>query len=170
MKKFFLFLTVFTSIFFYGCSNCSTTADIPAVSGFDVNRYLGKWYEIARLPFYFEKDMSMVTANYFLTPDGKLHVINSGIKNGKPKEIHGYVRNAGAPGTGELEVSFFRPFYGKYRIIYLDKDYQVALVTSDCRDKLWILSRTPELPPETLADLLFMLNKMKFNTAELIFK
>ena len=97
--------------FFMLVAGCSAVKqpEIPAVTGFDASRYSGKWYEIARLPNYFEKDLHYITAEYTLLPDGKLQVVNSGIKKGKTKNISGIARFAGAADTGNLEVSFFIP-------------------------------------------------------------
>ncbi len=133
-----------------GCRGAASTADIPAVTGFEAERYMGRWYEIARLPHRFERGMDQVTADYSLAGDGRITVVNSGVKAGEPRRIQGVARFTGAPGCGELEVSFFRPFWGDYRIIRLEPDYSAAVVTSGTRDYLWILSRTPELEPEQL--------------------
>lgn len=125
-----------------GCSAFTSTSAIPAVAPFDLPRYLGVWHEAARLPHSFERGMNYVTAEYFRDPDGNLRVCNRGVKDGKPKEIFGYLRQK-TPGTGELEVSFFRPFYGSYRIIALKPDYSAALVTSAAKNYAWILVRDP---------------------------
>ena len=139
------FLTALAAIFFYGCYE---TKNIPAVTGFDLKRYLGKWYEIYRLPNRFEQGMSKVSAEYMMTQDGVCKVINRGIRDGVEKSITGFVRFSGKKDTGELEVSFFRPFYGDYKIILLEKDYSAAIVTSGTMDYLWILSRTKNISPE----------------------
>lgn len=140
-----------------GCPGCGkSTSHIPAVTDFDPVRYAGTWYEIARLPHRFERDMTNVRAEYSVRPDGRVDVVNRGMKDGKEKEIRGIARRSeGFPSSvGELEVSFFGPFYGKYRIVYLKEDYSTAMVTSGTMDHFWILSRTPELSEKVLGELL----------------
>ena len=153
-----------------GCAGCGeSTSHIPAITGFDPVRYAGNWYEIARLPHRFERGMTNVYAEYTLRPDGRIDVVNRGVKAGKEKEIRGIARKSEGypPGVGELEVSFFRPFYGKYRIIYLNEDHSTAMVTADTMDYFWILARTPELPDEVLEDLLRQAGNWGFSTENL---
>ena len=128
-----------------GLSGCGdkSSMHIAAVENFELERYLGKWYEICRLPNYFEDGMDNVQAEYTRKSDGGVKVVNSGIKNGKYKSISGVVRSVGERGRGELEVSFFRPFYNRYRIIRLLPDYSLAAVTGENMNYLWVLSRTP---------------------------
>ena len=145
-----------------GCRHENSTRNIPAVTGFEVARYMGKWHEIARLPHRFERDVVDASAEYSLRADGTVNVINSGFRNGVPTSVEGVARSAGQPGVGELEVSFFRPFYGAYRIIHLEPDYSAAVVTSDTRDYLWILSRRKTMPKEQLARYLTMLEAWNF--------
>ena len=155
----------------FGCftDQEASTAHIPCVDGVDPAKYAGEWFEIARLPHRFERGMTDVKANYELRTDGRINVINSGEKDGARKEIRGIARFAGGypPGQGELEVSFFRPFYGKYRIIHLEKDYSAAIVTSGTKDYFWILARTASLPREQLDRYLNMAAAWGFNTAAL---
>ena len=148
-----------------GCHECGkSTAHIPSVTNFDPERYAGIWYEIARLPNWFEREMSDVQAEYTLRPDGTINVVNRGIRDGQEKETRGIARKDESypPSVGELEVSFFRPFYGKYRIIYLNDDSTVAMVTSGTMDYFWILSRTPDLPGNTKNELLRMAESWGF--------
>ena len=102
-----------------GCRNAESTASIPAVRPFDAERYLGTWYEIARLPHSFERDMTRVTAVYTARKDGGIDVLNSGWRDGEHRTARGRARFLGDSTVGELEVSFFGPFYGQYRIIKL---------------------------------------------------
>ena len=146
----------------FGCRPANDTAGIAAVTGFDAARYMGKWYEIARLPHRFERDVTEPAAEYTLQEDGTVKVVNSGLRDGSPTQVTGVARFAGKHDVGELEVSFFRPFYGAYRIIYLEPDYSAAIVTSDSRDYLWILGRSPSLPREQLARYLTMLEQQGF--------
>ena len=149
-----------------GCR--STLPVIPAVSGFEVDKYLGKWYEICRLPNWFERDMSRVSAEYFRSPDGSLRVINRGSKNGVAKSVSGFIRFAGSSDIGELQVSFFRPFYADYRIIKLAPDYRYSVVTSRDGTLLWVLSRTAQLAESDQAEIMDFLRKHAFPVEKLI--
>ena len=146
-----------------GCSKVNTN-HIPAVENFKLQRYMGVWYEIARLPHSFERDIVDAQAEYALLPDGRVRVVNRGERNGKPSSITGIARPAGIQSIGDLEVSFFYPFYSKYKIIYLDKDYQIAIVTSDSMDYFWILSRKPQISSKQLADCLKKAQEWGFET------
>ncbi len=163
MKK-FMFLS-----FLLALAGCKTTREIPAVSGFETDKYLGQWYEIARLPNWFEKDMSDVSAEYSRQPDNSLQVINRGMKNGKEKSVTGKIRQSEKSDTGELEVSFFWPFYASYRIIKLAPDYRYSVVMGDTPEYLWILSRTPHLDPADLQEIITFLENHGFPVDKLIF-
>ena len=158
-------------VFLLLLAGCSSTdqPEIPAVTKFDIHRYTGTWYEIARLPNFFEKGLQNVSAEYTLLPDGMIRVVNRGVKNGKEKSISGFARFAGSANTGELEVSFFRPFYSPYRIIHLDPEYTVACVMGKNTSFAWILARTPELPPEKLVEAVNFLRKNGFAVEKLIY-
>ena len=133
-------------LFSGGCGSAGSTAFIPAVENFDPQGYEGVWYEIARLPNFFEKDMTHVQACYTLQSDGSIVVVNSGRKNGAWKEITGKARLLDPEKKeGELEVSFFGPFYSAYRIVDLDENGQTAIVCGSDMDLLWILAPTPEI-------------------------
>ena len=151
-----------------GCA--ASTADIPAVKDLELDRYLGTWYEIARLPHRFERGLDFVRAEYSLDPDGSVKVVNSGFRNGEARTAVGraVLKHPGAkPLTGELRVSFFRPFYADYRIIELDPEYRCAVVTGSTRDYLWILSREPAMAKEQLAAILERLKKLGFAVEKL---
>jgi apolipoprotein D and lipocalin family protein len=130
------------------------------VQSVDANKYLGTWYEIARLDHTFEKGLEQVTAKYSLEKDGNIKVINKGYKTESKewKEAVGKAKfvdpaNADGSRTGRLKVSFFGPFYGAYNIIELDKpNYNYAIVSGG-QEYFWILSRTPQLD-ETLKQTL----------------
>lgn len=149
-----------------GCA--ASTADIPAVTGFELERYLGGWYEIARLPHRFERGLDFVRAEYTPAPDGSVRVVNSGIRDGEKRSVVGRAVLKD-PAKGELRVSFFRPFYGDYRIIELDPEYRYAVVTGATRDYLWILSREPKMAEPQLAGMLERLGKLGFDTEKLEF-
>ncbi len=129
--------------------------DNSVISSFDLNRYLGRWYEIARFDHSFERGMQNVMAEYSLKDDGMVKVLNSGWKDGKYKVAEGKARQPDPTGDpAHLEVSFFLFFYSDYNILMLDKDYQIVLVGSKSPKYLWILSRTPEVSDEVLDHVL----------------
>ena len=145
---------------------------IHPVAGFKKDKYLGKWYEIARLDNKFERGLSEISAEYSVREDGGIKVLNRGynIEKGKWKDAEGKAYFVGNDDVGHLKVSFFGPFYGSYVVFDLDvKDYQYAYVTSYKKDLLWFLSRTPVV---TDADKQKFINRVKkdgFNADELIF-
>lgn len=152
---------------------CTGAPDgVVVVKDFEIERYLGTWYEIARLDHRFERGLSQVTANYSLRDDGGVHVVNRGynIAEDEWDEAIGKAYFVGDSNVGQLKVSFFGPFYGGYNIIELDKaGYQYSLVAGPDLDYLWILSRTPQLDEATLETLLNKARDLGFATDELIF-
>jgi apolipoprotein D and lipocalin family protein len=154
-------------------SGCTGTPDgVQAVTGFELDRYLGTWYEIARLDHRFERGMSDVTANYSMSDDGGVRVVNRGFKiaDGEWDEATGKAYFVGDSDVGQLKVSFFGPFYGGYNIIELDKDnYQYALIAGPDRSYLWLLARSPELDDRVLARLVAKARNLGFATDELIY-
>lgn len=130
----------------------SSCASIPkgaqVVQGFDADKYLGTWYEIARLDHRFERGMDNVVAQYSLKENGKIRVLNSGYreKNQEWKSAEGVAKFRGDENKGALKVSFFGPFYSPYNVIALDDDYQYALVVGNSLKYLWILSREKTIP------------------------
>ena len=149
------------------CGCAASTDSIASVRNFDSKRYLGTWYEIARLPHRFERDLDFVSAHYSEQGDGTIRVVNRGQRDGKEREAVGKAHFKGASDVGELRVSFFGPFYGDYRIIDLAPDYSHAVVTSGTMDYLWILSRTPQLPQERLSAILEQLRSRGFDIGRL---
>lgn len=133
----------------------------------DLGKYLGRWYEIARFDHVFERDMQMVTAEYKLLPNGQIQVINSGYKDGKFKETIGKAKTTDT--SGLLRVSFFLNFYSDYRVLMIDKDYQYVLVGGNSPKYLWILSRTPQLSPEILQNIIDVAEDKGYDTEKLIF-
>jgi len=160
-------------IFFNGfvLAACSSVPDKPpVVKNFELEKYLGKWYEIARFDFYFEKNMDNTTAQYSLNEDGTVRVVNRGynyIKK-KWKEAVGKARFAGNRTEADLKVSFFGPFYGAYRVIALDQAYQYALVAGKNLDYLWILSRQTTIPDEIKSAYLKLAEEAGFDISKLI--
>ena len=163
-------LTSISAVFLSGCTGVSTES-IEAVRPFNINSYLGVWYELARLPHSFEDGIIKPQAIYRWGRNGQIEVINEGIvrKTGKRKSVTGYAETYKKSDAGELRVSFFRPFYGRYRIIYLDENYSKAIVTSSTSDYLWILSRRKDLPDKELQLLVAIAAEYGFDTDSLIY-
>jgi apolipoprotein D and lipocalin family protein len=144
---------------------------VEPVTGFELDRYLGTWYEIARLDHSFERGLSNVTADYSLRDDGGVRVINRGYKaeDGEWDEAEGKAYFVGDEDVGQLKVSFFGPFYGGYNVFELDKDgYQYSMVAGPDRSYLWILSRTSDLDDAVLERLLAKAGELGFPLGELI--
>ena len=118
------------------------------------------------MPQWFEKDLDHVTATYALE-DGKLRITNRGFRNGKAKIATAVGHFADARDVGAFRISFFRPFYGDYRIIHLSPNYDEAIVTTGSPDALWILSRTAKLTPERLNELIQKAKRWGFDTTAL---
>lgn len=152
-----------------GC--VSVPEGIEPVKDFQAERYLGKWYEIARLDHSFERGMQQVTAEYSLRDDGGIKVLNRGFIEDKKewKEAQGTAYFVEDQQTGYLKVSFFGPFYGSYIIFDLDQDYQYSVVSGPDRSYLWLLSRSPTLPAELQARLIENMTALSFTTDQLIF-
>ncbi|MDD4775768.1 MAG: lipocalin family protein [Syntrophomonas sp.] len=143
--------------------------DIPAVCDVDLQRYLGTWYEIARLPHSFEEGMEYVTASYAMRPDGKLEVTNAGRKGDKERVAKAVAWVPDRQCPGKLLVSFFRPLRGQYNIIRLDEeDYSYAVVTGSKKSYLWILSRQPQISDQLYDELLQFIAAAGFDTGRLI--
>lgn len=144
---------------------------VEPVRDLELSRYLGTWYEIARLDHGFERGLSRVTATYSRHEDGGVKVVNRGYdaESERWKEAVGRAYFIGEPNVGRLKVSFFGPFYGAYNVIALDADYRWSLVVGPSRDYLWILARSPELPDDTVAELVERARELDFPTEELIF-
>lgn len=146
--------------------------DKTTISQFDLKRYMGKWYEIARFDHRFEKDLQGVTAEYSFREDGKVKVKNCGHKHTPDGEQTCSIGKAKLPSDGhpgQLKVSFFLSFYSDYNILELDMDYQWALIGSSTDKYLWILSRTPHLRPEVLNQILEKAQSRGYDTQKLIY-
>lgn len=151
---------------------CSTTPPkgVTPVADFNAERYLGRWYEIARLDHRFERGLNQVTATYSKRDDGGLKVVNRGFNEKKQRwqESTGKAYFTGPADRAALKVSFFGPFYGGYNVIALDDAYQHALVCGPNRDYLWILARTPEIGEEVKTSLLAKAREAGFDVSKLI--
>ncbi|BFM09700.1 lipocalin family protein [Halioxenophilus aromaticivorans] len=153
-----------------GC--VSQPEGVKPVNNFELPRYLGKWYEIARLDHSFERGLSNVTAEYSLRDDGGVKVINRGYSAEEQTwdEAEGKAYFVNDSDHGFLKVSFFGPFYGSYIVFELDQDdYQFAFISGPDKSYLWFLSRTPN-PPQALIDQFVAKAKaLGFATDELIY-
>jgi apolipoprotein D and lipocalin family protein len=152
---------------------CKYTPDgVSVVEGLDAGRYLGTWYEIARIDNTFERGLTQVNAAYSLNADGSIRVVNRGFdpRQGQWKQAVGKARFVSGADRGCLKVSFFGPFYGGYNILELDKkDYSYALVCGNNRSYLWILARQPKLPEPILAALTQKASGWGFDTNALLY-
>ena len=145
---------------------------VSPVQDFELERYLGKWYEIARLDHSFERGLSQVTAEYSLRDDGGVTVLNRGysMQKGEWKNATGKAYFVENPQTGYLKVSFFGPFYGSYIIFELDQaGYQYAFVSGPNNSYLWLLARTPRLDQEIIDRFVSLSKEAGFETSDLIF-
>lgn len=130
------------------CSTPSTPDGLRVVTGFDVDRYVGHWHEVARIEHPKERGLTQASATYSRNADGTVKVVNRGYDPVRQQweEAEGTARFVDEPTRAALEVSFFGPFFGGYNVVALDENYQWALVVGSSRDYVWILSRTPTLP------------------------
>lgn len=157
-----------------GFFTLNACANIPegaiAVKPFDSERYLGKWYEIARFDFRFERGLNNTTANYSLNQDGSIRVENRGYDYTKKiwKQAVGKAKFVTTTDEARLKVSFFGPFYGGYNVIALDSSYQYALIAGSDLSYLWILSRETTLPEKVKQDYLELAKKIGFDVEKLI--
>jgi apolipoprotein D and lipocalin family protein len=161
---------ILTSIFLTSCTGIPE--GIQPVKPFELQRYLGKWYEIARLDHSFERGLQQVTAEYSLRKDGGVRVINRGYSTSKGewKQAEGKAFFVRDKNEGYLKVSFFGPFYGSYVVFELDrKNYQYAFVAGPDKSYLWLLSRTPRVSKKLLKHFLYKSKRLGFKTDELIF-
>jgi len=166
MRKLSIILVLFLS----GCVGIPT--NVKPVDNFKLEKYLGKWYEIARLDHSFERGLTRVTAEYSLRDDGGVRVLNRGFsaKENRWKEAEGKAYFVRGSDEGYLKVSFFGPFYGSYIVFGLDhENYQYSLVCGPDNSYLWILARAPELDQEIKNRLLEKAGASGFDISKLIF-
>ena len=144
---------------------------MSAVTPFDISRYQGKWYEIARLDHSFERGLTDVPANYRLLPDGSVDVINRGydVKRNEWRQVTGHALLTGDANRASLKVSFFGPFYAGYHVVALDRQhYRWAMVAGPNRDYFWILARGKQMPADTREQLLALAKALGVDTRQLI--
>lgn len=158
------FAMLLMSIFSISCT--AQKVDNSTVESLDIERYLGKWFELARYDHRFERGVYYPTAEYSLMNNGKIRVINRGMKEGQVTMSVGKAKTTDTEGV--LRVSFFGPFYSDYRIMMLDEEYQYALVGSASDKYLWILSRTPQIDGKVKHDILTEACLRGYNTAKLL--
>lgn len=171
MKKRHLTDLCFAVIMMIGLYSCASIPDgaVP-VSPFDGDKYLGKWYEIARLDFKFEKDLNNTTAEYSQNDDGTIKVDNRGY-NTKKKEWTqsiGKAKFIKGDNVAKLKVSFFGPFYAGYNVIAIDSDYTYALVAGENLKYLWILSRETTIPEDIKESYLNIAGSIGYKTSDLV--
>ena len=169
MKKLCVLMALI-ALLLAGCTGIPV--GLTPIDGFEINRYIGTWYEIARLDHSFERGLTNISATYTPRDDGGVDVINKGWNqaDGKWQQAEGKAYFVGQPDIGRLKVSFFGPFYGGYNIIDLDKkDYAYAMIVDPDKSYFWILSRTRQLPKATLESLIDSAKRLGFATDQLIF-
>jgi apolipoprotein D and lipocalin family protein len=166
MNKLFIILVLLLS----GCVGMPD--DVRPVNNFKAEKYLGKWYEIARLDNSFERGLTRITADYSMRDDGGIKVLNRGYSASENKwqEAEGKAYFVGDPHQAYLKVSFFGPFYGSYIVFELDHDnYQYSLVSGPDKSYLWILARQPVIKEDIKKELIAKAASLGFDTKQLIF-
>ena len=166
--KYLLSIALLATLF-TGCTGIPK--NVEPVSGFELERYLGKWYEIARMDHSFERGLSRVTAEYSMREDGGVQVLNKGYSEAEDdwKDAEGKAYFVGDSATGHLKVSFFGPFYASYVVAMLDQqNYQYAFITGPDTDYLWLLARTPDVDETIRQSFVEFSQEKGFATEELI--
>lgn len=168
-----MIFAVITAVLLGGC--LATPEGVVAVDNFDKQRYLGRWYEVARLDHSFERGLTNVTADYSLREDGGIRVINRGfsVEDGEWQQAEGRAYFVTDEQTAQLKVSFFGPFYGSYIVFELGSrnsgDYEYAFVAGNSRDYLWLLARTPEISLALRQQFIQRVGELGFDKDGLIF-
>ncbi|MDO7085231.1 lipocalin family protein [Pseudocolwellia sp. AS88] len=166
MNKVLLIISVFL------LSSClGMPESVKPASDFELQKYLGKWYEIARLDHSFERGLSQISAEYSLKDDGGVKVINRGFskEDNQWNQAEGKAYFVNDVTQGYLKVSFFGPFYGSYVVFELDEDYQYAFVSGPDTEYLWLLARTPTVDKKILNKFVAMSKARGFNTKNIIY-
>ncbi len=161
-------ITIFISFMLFSCS--TIPKGITAIQPFNKNNYLGKWYEIARLDFKFERNLDNTTAEYSMNTNGTIKVVNKGYntKTNKWKSATGKAKFVGSENVAMLKVSFFGPFYSGYNVIAIDKDYKYALIAGKSLKYLWFLSRETTLPVDVKKNYLELARSFGYKTDALV--
>jgi len=157
------------SLLLTGCGSYPKT--VKPIQPFDVNKYVGKWYEIARLDHSFERGLEQVSAEYTILEDSRVKVVNRGFSttNNAWKEAVGKAYLAGEKDEGYLKVSFFGPFYSSYVVFGLDEEYQYAYVSGPNNNYLWLLSRNPLVEEQVIKLFVETAKDKGFDTENLIY-
>lgn len=165
-------ITILLSLCCLFLAACTSMPDkVEPVSPFKLDRYLGTWYEIARMPHSFEEGLVNVSATYSLNDDGSVKVLNRGMDEQSKKwdEAQGKAKFVDSENVGHLKVSFFGPFYSSYVIFELDQEnYQYAYISGYNTDYAWLLSRTKEVEQARIDDFIKQLDSKGFDTSKLI--
>src|SRR5690554_6264556 len=154
-----------------GLFACSTIPKgVEAVQPFDKEQYLGKWYEMARIDFKYERNLNNTTAQYSANPNGTIKVVNRGYntKTEEWEEAEGKAKFVGDEDVAMRKVSFFGPFYSGYNVIALDPEYKYALVAGESYKYLWILAREPEIPEDIKNKYLAIAEEAGYDTSDLL--
>lgn len=171
MKTKYLYLSFGTAVIsFLLLQSCAVKSkNVIAVKNFNSEQYLGKWYEIARFDYFFEKNMDNTTADYALNY-GSIKVINKGFnyKKNKWSSAQGKARFIGPETEAKLKVSFFGPFYGGYNVVAIDKNYQNAMIYGSSTKYIWLLSRTSKMDNKIKEDFLAKAKRDGYDTSKLI--
>jgi apolipoprotein D and lipocalin family protein len=141
---------------------------LEVVPHVQLEKYLGKWYEIAHLPAKFQEGCNETTATYTLSKDGSISVLNQATKNGKMKQAKGKAKVVDKNSNAKLKVTFFWPFYGDYWIIKLGNNYDYSVVDTPNRKYLWILSRTPQMDDNLYSQIIEYVKSKGFDANKLI--
>jgi len=171
MKTRKLIYILLMGVIMNGLYSCATIPNgAVAVKPFDKERYLGKWYEIARIDFKYERDLNNTTAVYSLNDNGTIKVDNQGYntKKGEWNQAIGKAKFVGEENIAKLKVSFFGPFYSGYNVIAIDDEYRYALIAGKNLKYLWILSRETNIPGEIKDKYLNIAEEIGYNTTDLI--
>ena len=177
MKKLLTLIILFSCSLHAVANDAVSTEALSTIDHLDVPRYMGKWFEIARYPNWFQKKcVSDSSAEYSIRPDGRVQVVNRCRQgNGEMKEAVGIARQIGGSNSAKLKVSFVHPWlsfipavWGDYWLIDLDSQYQLVAVSEPSRNYLWILARTPTIDQKNYAALLGRLKSKGFDTRKFI--
>ena len=165
--KGFAIMAVIATIF----TSCVGIPDgVTAVQNFNKDKYLGKWYEIARFDFRFERNLDNTTAQYSINPDGSIKVLNQGYNYVKKEwdSAEGKAKFIGSESEARLKVSFFGPFYAGYNVVAIDENYQNALIYGNSTEYMWILSRNKTIDEATKKRFIEKAKKDGFDVSKLI--